>query len=135
MGRVDTETENADGHKRFLARTSTTHCRGRTGPNGDERVDGRKLSTRTVHKEQLNGTRGGTDADGLHQGAEETGSKTNSSGRLRLVQDGSHGSFLCYFTEIPLAISEMCSENGRMENIRGKKLLPRRQQTGEIGMC
>ena len=44
--RGNTEAEHIEGHKRFLAGASTAHCRGRTGPDGDEHADGRKLRTR-----------------------------------------------------------------------------------------
>ena len=36
--------------KRFLARTTTSHCCGRAGPDGDEHMDGHKLRKGTVNK-------------------------------------------------------------------------------------
>ena len=63
------------------------------------------------HTMQLDGTRGHTDGDGLHHGIEVTGSKTNSSVGLRLVQDGSQGGSRCSFTEITVeTLSETWSE-------------------------
>ena len=49
-GRVDTDAENTDGHKRYHARTGISHCCGRAGPDGDEQMDGRRLRTGTVHR-------------------------------------------------------------------------------------
>ena len=77
-GRVHAETENTDGHKRYFARTNIRHCCGRTGPDGDEHMDGRRLRTGTVHTKQLDGSWGRRDANGLHHGIMETGSKTNA---------------------------------------------------------
>ena len=46
-------SENAVGHERFTARESTAHCCGRTGPDGDEHMDGRGLRTRAINMLQL----------------------------------------------------------------------------------
>ena len=87
--RPDTLTDT----KRFLAPASTAHCRSRSGPDGDEHVDGRKLRTRAVQKEKLDGANGRTDAHGFRHGVEDIGSKETSGARLRLVQVGSLGKF------------------------------------------
>ena len=86
-------------HKRYLARTSITRSCGRTGPDGDEHLDGRRLRTGTVHTMQLDGTWRRPDANGLYHGNEETGSKTGASVGLRLVHDGSQGGACCSFAE------------------------------------
>ena len=48
-GRVDSETENAGGHKRFTVSESFTHNGDRTGLDGDKHVDERRHRTRDFH--------------------------------------------------------------------------------------
>ena len=47
-GIVDTKQEDTNGHKRYPARTSITHCCDRAGPDGDEHSAGseQELNTR-----------------------------------------------------------------------------------------
>ena len=51
--RVNPKAENADGHKRFTASESFTHTGDRTGSDGGEHVDERRLRTRVVHTFKL----------------------------------------------------------------------------------
>ena len=78
-GRVDPKTENADGHKRYPARASIARCCVRSGPDGDEHLDGRRLRTGFVHTMQLDESWRRADANGLYHDLEETGSKTGTS--------------------------------------------------------
>ena len=55
LGRVGAKTANTVGHKRYPACTSIAHCCGRTGPDGDEQMDGRRLRAGMVHTIQLCG--------------------------------------------------------------------------------
>ena len=55
-GRVDSKTENTDGHERYPARTSIARKCGRIGPDGDEHLDGRRLRSEFVHTMQLDGS-------------------------------------------------------------------------------
>ena len=76
-GRVDTRTENTDGHKRYFERTSIALCCGSIGPDGDEHLDGRRLRSQ------------------MDFILEETESKTSTSTGFRMVQDGPQGGTCC----------------------------------------
>ena len=70
---------------------SNDSLRGRTGLDGDEHLDGRRLRTRAMHTLQLVGPRGIVGTNGLHHVFKEIRNETRASAGLRLVLDRSQG--------------------------------------------
>ena len=123
-GRLDSKTKNAGGHERLTACASFAHCRGRTGLDGDERLDGRRRRTGAVHMVQLDGPWRIVNTNGLRHDL-ETGSKTGASAGLRLVEDGPQGGACCSFTENENEIHDEKRCN-LSQTIPGKERLQRR---------
>ena len=80
-------------------RDSFAHCCGRTGHDGDEHLDGRRLRTRVIHTFQLLGSRRIVDTSGIHYDFKKVGNETRASAGLRMAQDRSQDGACRSFTD------------------------------------